>query len=145
MPSELEILETISEVMSVPDFAEVLRDDAATQALVETLSPCCHPAFAVGMIAGGAGLRQDYAGLDGFIAAWRDWVTPFQAFRIQTEDEITGEGDTFVGFGRQVGVLEGGAEVKAEATAVFRFEDGLLIRLEFHMNRAEALRSAGLG
>jgi len=144
VPSELEILDAFRDALSVPDFAEVLRDDAATDAFVDAFGPCCHPDFRVDMIAGAAGLRQEYSGVDGLVKGWRDWVAPFEAFRIEIENDFAGGGDVYVGFARQTGVLEGGGEVKADAAALFRFENGLLARLEFHMDRAEAMRSAGL-
>jgi hypothetical protein len=47
---------------------------------------------------------------------------------------------------RQIGVPAGSvAEVESESAAVFRFREGRISRIEFHLSRDDAMRAAGLG
>ena len=44
--------------------------------------------------------------------------------------EVMGDGDVLVIFVEQVGTMPGGAEIRADAAAVWFFRDGLLERIE---------------
>ena len=144
MPDRIEIALRLRDAMIAENFAESIRDESALELFEKSLGPCCHEDFETAMVSGGPGLRNEYRGAHGFVSAWRDWVTPFESFRIDIDEEIAGTGDALVGLAHQTGVLAGGGEVSSDAAAVMFFREGLLARVEFHMDRAEALRAAGL-
>jgi ketosteroid isomerase-like protein len=83
-------------------------------------------------------------GMDGLIGAFRDWTAPYVEYTVEWEEVVDG-GDRVVVFVRQIGVIaESGLQVNARSGVVFAFEGGRLVRMEFHLDRDEALRSAGL-
>jgi ketosteroid isomerase-like protein len=144
MPDEQEIADALQQGLSGEDFAEIIRGESAREVLEETIGPFVHHDFEIAMVSGGAGLRNEYRGAEGFVTAWRDWLTPFERFHIEIEDEVIVSGDVVIGLARQTGVLAGGAELSEDAAAVMFFRDGLLSRVEFHLDRDEAMRAAGL-
>src|SRR6266480_2989971 len=93
---------------------------------------------------------KDIAGgtdiLDAFLQAWADWLEPFASYRMDIEPEMRSGSDTAVFFARQVATPKGSASpVTNDAAAVAFFRDGKVRRIEFHLDRAAALRAAGLG
>jgi ketosteroid isomerase-like protein len=144
MPDQIEIAHRLREAMTAESFATNVRDEAALELFEESIGSLCHEDFETAMVSGGPGLRNEYRGMQGFVSAWRDWVTPFESFRITIDDDTLGTGDVLLGLAHQTGELAGGGEVSSDAAAVMFFRDGLLARVEFHMDRAEALRAAGL-
>jgi hypothetical protein len=111
---------------------------------LERLREIAAPDLEVEMIGPGGAFRQSFHGIDGFRDAWADWLEPYESYRIEPEDWRYAE-DRIVFIGRQTAVPKGGgAEVESDAAAVLFFDEGLLKRIEFHLDRAAALRSAGL-
>ena len=89
--------------------------------------------------------RTDFHGAAGLIERWTDWLSPYQSFRMEIEELIESD-DVLVTSVRQLGTMTaGGPEVEAESAAVWWVRDGRLARVEFHLDREAALRSAGLG
>ena len=91
-----------------------------------------------------SGPPTEYAGVEGLIAGWQDWLTPWATYAVEVEDFIDA-GDTVVG----LAVLRGTTrrdEVTIEqlAAALATVVDGRIKRLEFHLDRREALAAAGL-
>ena len=69
------------------DVAQAFRDDETWAAWVETNAPFMHPdcEFAFpGLLGGG----QTYTGLEGARAAWVDWLTPWESYRIELEQGL---------------------------------------------------------
>jgi ketosteroid isomerase-like protein len=86
----------------------------------------------------------DYKGLDGFVAAWSDWTSAFESFRIEV-DEMVDAGENVVSLVRQIGVPKGAdGEIETQGAAVWMIRDGRLRRVEFHLDRESALRAAGI-
>jgi uncharacterized protein len=88
--------------------------------------------------------QLEFNGLDGFRDAWRDWTSPFEAYRIEVEEMIDA-GDRVVSLVAMTGTTRtGGAEITAPGAAVWTVVDGRVRRVEFHIDRDLALRAAGL-
>jgi len=101
------------------------------------------PGYEVAMVTAD-GWVTERAGDEGHAESWRDWLAPFDSFRIEFEELAEGP-DGVVQMVRQVGVPHGSsAEIVAPGAAVFKFRDGRIARIEFHLSRERALRSAGL-
>jgi ketosteroid isomerase-like protein len=74
----------------------------------------------------------------------RNWLEPYEHYRVELE-EYFDAGDKVVLFVRQLGQPKpSSVPVEANSAVVFMFRDGTLVRLEFHLDRARAMRGAGL-
>ena len=87
---------------------------------------------------------ERYAGLAGFARAWRDWVSPYTSFFIDLE-QVRDAGDAVLVAVRQRGVTRhGGVAIENSAGSVWRFNGGLLQRVEFFLDRDAAFEAVGL-
>jgi ketosteroid isomerase-like protein len=78
-------------------------------------------------------------GPEGFYEKWEDWLTPWESYRIYTED-VVDRGDRVVQLVELVGVTKrDGVEMRHEAAAVFHFEAGEIAEIVFTMDREAAL------
>jgi ketosteroid isomerase-like protein len=85
-----------------------------------------------------------HSGLDGFRAAWLDWLKPWVAYRSEVEEAIDC-GDRVLLLVRDSGRKEGSdAEVQSNNAAIWTVHDGRIARVEFYTDRREARRAAGL-
>jgi ketosteroid isomerase-like protein len=137
--------EQLTAVLTGRDLVAVLADDDESQRALEAVEPLVEPDFEILMI-GPAYTPQRVVerGFEGFRSAWLDWTSPFEAFRIDI-DEVIDAGDQVVNLGRQTATTKtGGVKVDADAAAVMTFRDGRISRMEFHLDRAAAMRAAGL-
>ena len=88
--------------------------------------------------------RVEAHGVEGFRDAWLDWTSAFATFQIDIEEVIDG-GDSVVSMARQTATTKtGGVEVVTSAASVMTFREGLISRMEFHLDREAAMRAAGL-
>jgi len=126
------------------ELAEPFQGGEREQMLREELKRLAARDFVTEMVAD-AGFRTERRGIDGFIEAWNDWVEAFDSFRINPEDTVE-VGDTLVTLVALTGVPRGGsAEIVHSNAAVWFVDDGKLARVEFHMDRELAMRSAEAG
>lgn len=88
--------------------------------------------------------RQTASGIDGFIRVWADWMGAFESYRVTVDDVIARE-DLLAVLSRQLARPVGGSvEIATRAVAVWRFRDGLVSHVEFHLDRNTGLRAAGI-
>jgi ketosteroid isomerase-like protein len=83
-----------------------------------------------------------YEGFDGLRAGWADWLATFERVRleIQSVEEI---GDNVLTDARQIGVTRHGeVEIEQPSAAVWKFRHEQIARVEFHLDRDKARRSA---
>ena len=120
-----------------------LRDDDVAAEIRTALEPVAGENL-VTLMAGDATFQRAYHGVDGMIDAWRDWMGAFESYATTPEDVI--ERDDFVVLlVRQRAVPAGGGSAMENlGAAVFRFQAERLVRIEFHLDRDEALRAAGI-
>ena len=89
-------------------------------------------------------LVTEFDGVDGLVRAWTDWLSPYESFSLELEEWIEA-GDRIVVLVRSRARPRGArGEVEQAGGSVWTFEDGRVTRVEFHADRAGALRSAGL-
>jgi ketosteroid isomerase-like protein len=128
----------------VPDDPLALSPKERRLALERALSGVAWPDFEMAMVAPGGWVGTERAGIEGYVAGWDDWLEPFESFRMEFAEILEGE-DVVVVFVRQFGTPRGGGpEVESPGAGVLFFRDGRICRMEFHLDRDEALRSAGL-
>jgi ketosteroid isomerase-like protein len=95
--------------------------------------------------AGAAGSQSVYHGLDGFIAAFREWLSAWDSW-VVTPSEFIDLGENRVLVLTEIaGRSERhGAELTIEGGNVVTLRDGKLARLELFFQRLDALEAAGL-
>jgi ketosteroid isomerase-like protein len=138
------VVEEIQQVLTADDVVAALNDDQNQNAR-RVFMQFAEPDFEVVMVGPQySPATLDYTGLDGFVAAWRDWTSAFESFRIEV-DEMVDAGDNVVSLVHQIGIPRGAhAEMETQGAAVWMIRDGRLRRVEFHLDRDAALRAAGI-
>ena len=83
----------------------------------------------------------EFHGRDGLEATWADWLETFQRVTLELE-EVFETGENVVTFVNQIGTTRHGVAVEQPSAAVWKFRDGKLVRIEFHLDRERARASA---
>ncbi len=134
-----------TEILATDDIVASLADPVEAANLDADLAAEAGPDFECVMV----GPQYDSGeltgrGPEGFRQIWGEWMTAFESFRIEI-GEVIDAGDKVVTMVRQVGRTKtGGVEIEAPAAALWTVCDGRVTRVEFHADRSEALRRAGL-
>lgn len=111
----------------------------------DVLREVAHPDVECLMFGPNRSFPLEAHGIEGFIEAWGDWLSPFDRWRMELEDVIE-SGDRVVTLVRQYAHPRGSrAEVANAGGAVWFMRDGRLSRVEFHLDRQAALRAGGVG
>ena len=128
-----------------PDDPLALTSEERRAQLEGALGDTVWPDVKIAMVApGGWGQEQEREGLDGYMAGWDDWLAPFESFHLEFE-ELVDAGDHVVVLVRQFATPKGAtAALENPGAAVFRFREGKVERIEFHLDRDDAFRAAGL-
>jgi len=144
VPIDEKTIDAVAALFPEGDWIEALDDDESEAERLATLRRISTPDLEVAMI-GPGGFTGTFHGVDGFEAAWRDWLQPFASYRVEQDPEVRLAPDAVVFFGRQVVTPKGGAApLSNDGASVVFLRDGKVTRIEFHLDRAAALRSAGL-
>jgi ketosteroid isomerase-like protein len=140
-------LEALAPLLAAFPTAEspLTPDDASVIArLTSAIERVAAPDLEGAMIGPDPSFRIEFQGADGLVERWRDWLSPYESFRMDIEDLID-SGDVLVTCVRQFGTPTGGGpEVDAESAAVWWLRDDRLVRVEFHLDREKALQAAGV-
>jgi len=128
------------------DLTGVFEDAQQIDRLRADLAEIAAPGLVTVMVgSAGGGLSGTFAGPDGFIEGWRDFLDTFATFRNDIVDYVEANPDTILILSRQrATTATGGVEMDNEAAAIFRFGDGQLREIEFHLDREGAERAAGI-
>jgi hypothetical protein len=144
MGSTLETLAPMLAAFPTADAPLTPDHAAAAGPLAMAVERVAAPDLVSVMIGPDQSFRAEYRGVAGLIEGWREWLSPYESFRMEVEDLIESD-DVLVTCVRQFGTpVGGGPELEAAAAAVWWVRDGRLVRVEFNLNREAALRSAGL-
>ena len=139
-----ENVELISGFQPAPevDVAQLFRDDATADALLQALAPLVRADFEC---SGRTSVETtSRVGLSGLREVWLVWLEPWENYRTEIE-ELIDAGDQTVVLVRNYGRHKGSdAEVSLRAAAVWTVRDGKIARADFYTDRAEALEAAGL-
>jgi hypothetical protein len=104
------------------------------------LAETAEPGFEVAMV--GSGQSREYRGMAGMREAMADWISPYSDYNVFVE----GSREAPAGYCflvRQVGrTLHGGVEIENLGAMVIKVRDGRVWRIEFHLDRDDAERSA---
>jgi ketosteroid isomerase-like protein len=145
VPVDEGTLEALAEAFAGRDLKETVNDEAFRSAARELLEAVATPDLEIAMV-GPGGFTGSCHGVDGVEEAWRDWLEPFASYRIEPEADLRRSGDAVVLFARQIATPKGsGQPMTNDGAMVFFLEGDRVRRVEFHLDRDAALRSAGLG
>ena len=144
MSEAARIAEALIDVFPRQDAVAAVRDDQL-RARIEQLEPLAWPDFDGAMVGSIPAARTEWKGVDGLVAAWADWLQPFEGHRTEIEEMRNAGNDCVVIFLRQIARPKGAsADVENMGAAVLWTRGGKLSRIEFHIDRAVAIRAAGL-
>ena len=139
------VVERIQGALAMDDVVAAVSDPERDHRARQAFAELAEPGFEVVMV-GPDYLPQaaERSGIDGFYEAWIDWTSPFASYRIELE-RVIDAGERVVSLVNMFGKTKtGGVEIEAAGAAVWTVVDGRLRRVEFHLDRDQALRSAGL-
>jgi ketosteroid isomerase-like protein len=139
-----ENVELVVGVFPAPDvdLAQLVRDENRWTAWTEANAPFVHPEAETAWP--GLPDGETYTGPVGFRDLWLEWLAPWKTYRVETEDVID-LGDRVLVLVRAFGRLEGSqGEVENTSASLWSVRDGKIARVEFYVDRTEALKAAGL-
>jgi ketosteroid isomerase-like protein len=91
---------------------------------------------------GGPGL--EFHGLDGLVEGWRDWLSPWDSYRI-TAEEFIDAGENVVLHAHVAARTERhGVDVEHSPSSVWTVKDGVIVAVHFFLDRDDALAFAGV-
>jgi len=126
------------------DLEEGMEGPQMLEMLEAALAEAGEANFEVAMVGSGQ-TRDDYRGIEGLREAMADWISPYSEYRVFVE-EIRETPSGYIFLVRQVGrTKHGGVDVENAGATVFKGEGGRLRRVEFHLDREDAERSAAGG
>jgi hypothetical protein len=138
------VAEELIDVFPREDAVAAIRDDQL-RARIEQLEHFAWPDFDGAMVGSIPAVRTEWKGVDGLVAAWADWLEPFDSHRTEIEEIRNAGNDCAVIFLRQIACPKGAAaDVENMGAAVVWTRGGKLSRIEFHIDRAMAISVAGL-
>jgi ketosteroid isomerase-like protein len=140
------------------DLVAQLADPGRFEGLRAVLDSLVHPDFETVAVAGqvplsqaGAGMpegssRPTYYGVEGFVAAFRDWLSAWESWMVTATDFIeVDENRVLVPLDVRARSKTHQVEMPIEGANLVTLRDGRLTRLELFFDRAQALEAAGLG
>src|SRR5215217_981407 len=139
------VVEQIQGALDIDDVVAALVDEEADRRVRQAFAELAEADFEVVMV-GPAYLPATFegSGVEGFRDAWIEWTSAFESYRIEIE-RLIDAGDQVVSLVAMTGKTRtGGVEIEAPGEAVWTVVDGRLRRVEFHLDRSEALRAAGI-
>jgi ketosteroid isomerase-like protein len=112
------------------------------EAIIGAFAPLVSDDFVTLMTGPDDTFERSEMGTDGLRKIWMDWLDTFESvrFQIQGIEEI---GENVLMLGHQLGVTRhGGVEMEQPSAVVWKFRDGEIVRVEFHLDRDRASASA---
>ncbi|HEX6459852.1 MAG TPA: nuclear transport factor 2 family protein [Thermoleophilaceae bacterium] len=122
------------------DLVQLVRDERFQEAVnPELFAPDVVVAFITP-----SGPPTEFHGFQGLLEGWRDWLIPWKSYEVEVE-ELVDAGERVLAYA----VLRGetrhdGVQLEQPAAAVVIIAGGKITRVEFHLDRREALAAAGL-
>jgi hypothetical protein len=139
------------------DLVATLADPGRVEATRAVFEPLVHPDFETVAVAGQVPLshagaefpegssRPTYYGLDGFVAAFLDWLSAWESWAVTATDFIdVDENRVLVLLDVRARSKTHQVEMPIDAANLLTLRDGRVARLELFFERAQALEAAGL-
>ncbi len=134
--------------MSGTDLSSLFKRYAADSARFQRLASLLTEDFEVvggDRIGGGGGLTSGGRGIEGLVAAWRDWLGPWETYWTEVEEFVDAGEDRVLVLVRDHGRLRGSdSEVENVSASIWTLRRDKIARIEFHTDRRQALKAVGL-
>ncbi len=133
--------ERLNEAMSLVFIdGQAELDGALVERMIDMIEPFSSPSL-TGVMSGAGTVEQSFDSLERLREIWADWIDVFARVRFVIE-ELVPVGDNVLMNARQIGTTRHGVDVEQPSAAVWKFRGETLVRVEFHLDRAAAARSA---
>jgi len=127
------------------DMCELVDDEPSWARIVELFEPDAEVRFLTPEAGLMGGMAGPFRGAAGFRAGWREWLQPFDRFRIEVERAQPAPDGRIVLLVRTFGTLQGSsAEVEQPSAVVYAVRDGRISQADHYLGHEQALRDAGL-
>jgi len=144
-PNDLELVSQFqASFLQAKNLKSALDDDGVLARLAEVVDAEAEIRF-VAPDGGALGVMSGpFHGVEGLQAGWREWLEPWEQFRIEFEQNLD------VGDGRGLSLvrlrarMKGGAEISQQGASITQVRDGLVVAVDFYVDPEQARRDAGL-
>jgi ketosteroid isomerase-like protein len=137
--AEVELVQSIW-----PREADMVELVASMPALVDALPDAFDPHVEIRFHPDEPGEFGTLSGVEGFTAAWGEWLEPWESYRYVVEDYVDAGGGTVVVLAHvRARTRRDGVLVEHSPAVLCRVRDGRLAKLDFYLDGAEALAAAG--
>ena len=118
------------------DVKQAVRNESLFARLGEFLDPDASITFS-----GPGDMVGPFRGVEGFVAGWREWIAPWEEYRVVTEKLVdAGEGKVLL-LALNTGRLEGGGEISQESAAIYSLAGDKVTAIDHYLDRDEARRA----
>jgi ketosteroid isomerase-like protein len=124
------------------DVVELLADSERRGELAAGLAPDVDVSF----IANAPGVPDlRYRGAEGLTEGWRDWLEPYESYRLEIEDVIdAGDEDVVVPVRVSARTRRDGVLVERSPAAICTVNGRQIVRVRFYLDRDQALEAVEL-
>jgi hypothetical protein len=127
------------------DMCELIDDEAFWERISEVFDPDAEVQFITPDAGVMGGMAGPFRGAGGFRAGWREWLLPFDRFRIELQEAQTAPGGRVVLLATTFGTLQGSSvEVEQPSAVVYTVRGGRITGADHYLEHQQALRDAGL-
>ena len=127
------------------DMCQLIDDEPFWAQIAELFEPEADVRFLTpdaGLMGGMAG---PFRGAAGFRAGWREWLQPFDRFRVKVEHAQTAPDGRIVLLATTFGTLQGSSlEVEQPSAVVYAVRGSRISQADHYLEHEQALRDAGL-
>jgi hypothetical protein len=141
--ADIELVSEVQELLD-RDLKTAIDDASVAQALRGFVDPKAQIRF---MDSEGGALgdrRVEQAGVEGLREGWRDWLEPWEHFRIRFGEMHDAGGGRVLSLGELQGEMRGGFELTQPGAALIQVRDGVIAAADFYVDQDRARRDAGL-
>jgi ketosteroid isomerase-like protein len=127
------------------DLVAAIEDDEVWESVRDRIDPEAEVRFITRDTVGLGDITGGRKALDGLRAGWREWLSPWDEFRVELQDCIDAGDGTILMLVRSVGRMKGsGTEVAENTAGVYRVKGDRLVAIEHYLDQDQARRAAGL-
>jgi ketosteroid isomerase-like protein len=141
--SRTEIVRDLTRLMAAEDAVTRMNDPALREDAVEAIREVAAPDFVFALVtpAEVGGARAEYAGVEGFVDGWHDWLGVFDSFKVEPIEQIEA-GDKVISMVRTTATPKGTtATIEGTVAGVFTFAGDRVCRMEFNLDQQAVLRA----
>jgi ketosteroid isomerase-like protein len=85
-----------------------------------------------------------YRGAQGLADGWRDWLAPYESYRLVAEELIEAGEHVLILARVRARTHRDGVLIEHDPAAVCTVRDGQIVKVAFHLDRGQALEAVGL-